>query len=399
MNITREQAVQHVANFMSLEPDFLEIIKKYTLENTMIWKSSMRDITYRQPFAIFFNNVNFLLSKNDPRSTIIRKLIQRDLAILINKYDFYLQCLPQYIYPVQNSIYSMEVLPWGVTLGLKNGEIVVFDTKEGAVKSILEGHEEDIFSMNSLGNYLITGSKDKTIKIWDQQGLVNTLRGHSASINELIVIPQSNKIVSVDYFGIKIWNFERELFTINEPYVNLIDVFPGGNIITVSHDKVKVWSSKTGTLIGTVSSIPVPNSMVIISNIYVVFGFENGRVSLWKNGKEVQILMQLNKSISIIKKLSNNRIAIGITQSIIIYNLSTNTVEKELNFSTLLFPIDILEINDDILSNSRNSLLIFKSDGISNNFSAWHSKPINHIKLLLDGRIASTSMNELIIWN
>ena len=57
--------------------------------------------------------------------------------------------------------------------------------------STLEGHTESVYSIcvSPDGSYIISGSADKTIKIWDTKTkqLLNTLEGHTDTVYSVCV--------------------------------------------------------------------------------------------------------------------------------------------------------------------------------------------------------------------
>jgi WD40 repeat protein len=59
------------------------------------------------------------------------------------------------------------------------------------------------------GKYLISGSSDKTVKIWnvELQKEVITLKGHILKVNSVAFSPEGNYFVSAsDDRSIKLWN-------------------------------------------------------------------------------------------------------------------------------------------------------------------------------------------------
>ena len=62
------------------------------------------------------------------------------------------------------------------------------------------------------GKYIVSGSSDKTIKIWDIKTAecLNTLKGHSNYVSSVTISPDGKYIVSGSYDGtIKIWDFKN----------------------------------------------------------------------------------------------------------------------------------------------------------------------------------------------
>ena len=77
----------------------------------------------------------------------------------------------------------------------------------------LIGHKSCVNSVaiSSDNKYIVSGSHDKTIKIWSLKTglLINTLAGHSSSVNSVVISSDNKLLVSGSSDKtIKIWNVE-----------------------------------------------------------------------------------------------------------------------------------------------------------------------------------------------
>ena len=89
----------------------------------------------------------------------------------------------------------------------------------GAIKSV---------SISLDGKYIVSGSHDKTIKIWDIKTAecLKTLEGHKYSVNSVAISPNGKYIVSGSSDStIKIWNIKtgENIYTIDNTYNISID--------------------------------------------------------------------------------------------------------------------------------------------------------------------------------
>jgi WD40 repeat protein len=69
-------------------------------------------------------------------------------------------------------------------------------------------HKSKVYGEGEFGQILVSGSADKTIKIWrlDTGELLQTLNGHSAAVNSVAISPDGEFIVSGSSDKtIKIW--------------------------------------------------------------------------------------------------------------------------------------------------------------------------------------------------
>ncbi len=106
------------------------------------------------------------------------------------------------------------------------------------------------------GNTLVSGSLDKTIKLWSlpEGKLINKLIGHSNPVRLLTISPDGRLLVSVSGYKIKLWTLPNgklvNTLTGNSYEVTSIAISPNGNtLISSSLDKtVKLWSLPEGKL-------------------------------------------------------------------------------------------------------------------------------------------------------
>ena len=95
---------------------------------------------------------------------------------------------------------------------------------------IEKGHTSSIYAIaiSPDGKYIVSGSIDTTIKIWDFKTgeCLNTLEGHIDSVNSISISPDGKYIVSgSDDDTIKIWDFKtfEYIYTIDKSYQISID--------------------------------------------------------------------------------------------------------------------------------------------------------------------------------
>ncbi|OKH13677.1 hypothetical protein NIES592_13810 [Fischerella major NIES-592] len=107
------------------------------------------------------------------------------------------------------------------------------------------------------GKTLISGSDDKTIKIWNLETgkLQNTLSGHNAAVNSVAISPDGKQIVSgSDDKTIKLWDLssgkELHSFADNSGEIKFVDFSADGKtLISVSDEKKSDKDDKTNKTI------------------------------------------------------------------------------------------------------------------------------------------------------
>ena len=126
---------------------------------------------------------------------------------------------------------SVAISPDGkyIVSGSIDKTIKIWDIKTGECLKTLEGHSLSVESVAiSLdGKYIVSGSRDTTIKIWDIKTgeCLNTLEGHRYDVNSVTISQDGKYIVSGSYETIKIWDIKtgENNYTIDNTYNISID--------------------------------------------------------------------------------------------------------------------------------------------------------------------------------
>ncbi len=150
----------------------------------------------------------------------------------------------------------------------------------------LSGHDSDILCLTASDNKIITGSQDKTIKIWDFKTgkLLNTLTGHNSGIYSLAVYKGKILSASADR-TIKIWELAtgKLICTLlgHNNHVYSLDV-AGDKFISASLDKtIKIWDFETKKLLKVIPTANVSAFTVKIIDDTIVGGLSDGTIKVW----------------------------------------------------------------------------------------------------------------------
>ncbi len=136
--------------------------------------------------------------------------------------------------------------------------IKIWDLETETEKFTLPGHSNSVnaIAVRPDGKTVISGSDDNTIKIWDLGTGTEkfTLRGHSDSVRAIALTPDGKTVISGSWDKtIKIWDVVTgtEKFTLkgHSNLVRAIAVTPDGQtVISGSSDNtIKIWDVVTGT--------------------------------------------------------------------------------------------------------------------------------------------------------
>ena len=219
----------------------------------------------------------------------------------------------------------------------------------------IEGHSGwvDSVAVSPDGRRIVSGSGDKTIKVWNLATgkLERTLNGHSSSVGGVAVSPDGRRIVSGsgDLFSsnddstIRVWNLatgelERTLNG-HSGSVDSVAVSPDGqNIISGSGDgTIRVWNLATGELERTleghsawVRSVAIsPDGQNIISG-----SSHDSTIRVWDlvTGELERTLEGHNRSVFSVAISPDGRriVSGGGDKTIKVWNLATGELERTL---------------------------------------------------------------------
>lgn len=77
-----------------------------------------------------------------------------------------------------------------ILTGSDDSNINVYDTKTGALRARLEGHEGGVWALQYEGNVLVSGSTDRTVRVWDiEKGkCTQVFQGHTSTVRCLQIL-------------------------------------------------------------------------------------------------------------------------------------------------------------------------------------------------------------------
>lgn len=202
----------------------------------------------------------YLLLEKNQESTVIEALQE------YNPYQFF-----QYLYKYstgKSTIYAIAFTPDNQIMvsGGNDRIITLRNLKNGKIIRTFNEHSGSIYalSISSDGQTLVSGSRDKTLKVWHLHtittynsnstnrligdGLIDTLTGHSDSINAVSISPNGKIIVSGSEDNtIKLWDLNTGecLATLegHEAGVRAVAISPDGQLLVSgsADNTIKLW--------------------------------------------------------------------------------------------------------------------------------------------------------------
>ncbi|CAH1244312.1 DAW1 [Branchiostoma lanceolatum] len=195
-------------------------------------------------------------SRMDQVRTLVKKLQQKLAAT--DDHAFYLfKVLRAHILPLTNVAFNKSGSMF--ITGSYDRTCKVWDTASGEELHTLEGHRNVVYAIafnNPYGDKIATGSFDKTCKLWSSETgkCYHTFRGHTAEIVCTAFNPQSTIVAtgSMDTTA-KIWDVQtgQEISTLMGHSAEIISLSfntKGDQVITGSFDHtVTCWDVRSGS--------------------------------------------------------------------------------------------------------------------------------------------------------
>jgi len=143
---------------------------------------------------------------------------------------------------------------WNNTIAAScaNQDIITFDALTGSQTAALSGHTNYVKSLafSSDGSLLVSGSRDKTIKLWDVQtgGVIKTFCGHTKTVLSVSISADNTMIASGSKDKtICLWNIgtgEHHVIKEHKDHINTVKFSPTNSQLLLSASKdgtVRQW--------------------------------------------------------------------------------------------------------------------------------------------------------------
>ncbi|KFM77622.1 hypothetical protein X975_26927, partial [Stegodyphus mimosarum] len=181
----------------------------------------------------------------------------------------------------------------------------------------LLGHSDTVCSL-SAGKFgtIVSGSWDKTARVWSGQQCVLVLDGHQQAVWATDMFPTQNLILtgSADH-TIRLWRSGtcEKVFTGHEDCVRGLAVISDMKFLSCSNDcTVRLWQTSGQCLDVFRSHTDYIYGITLLSNgqDFATCG-EDQTIKIWKNGHCVQSLLLASKTLWSVTCLKNGDLAVG----------------------------------------------------------------------------------------
>lgn len=238
----------------------------------------------------------------------------------------------------------------------------------------LEGHSTaSAIAISADGKTLVSGGKDKAIKVWDLQTghLRKTLQNDSGEIYTLAIAPNGKTVVSGSGDRrVRIWNVTSDqrprMLAAHSYKVNRVEISSDGKtIISHSDDEIKAWNLATGQL-----KARFPLSFPRLLDISpdgqtVLIRLSNSELVAWDVATNQQkVLPAFFNSFSARISLDGQTL-VSIKEpgkrnfELKVSDLATGTLKAQRRFSREFQPLDIAISRNFIVGSTRKGLAVW----------------------------------------
>ncbi|KAG6889830.1 hypothetical protein C0995_014307 [Termitomyces sp. Mi166 len=162
--------------------------------------------------------------------------------------------------------------------------------KNFALAYDLRGHQQSVWAVLAVDeDQYLTGSADKTIKLWQRHKAVHTYEGHRDAVRGLALVPDIGFASCSNDSEIRVWTFGGDLvYTLfgHTSYVYSLSVLPTGDIVSGGEDRtVRIWRDGEciQTLVHPAISVWAVSSM---PNGDIISGCSDGVVRIFSASEE-----------------------------------------------------------------------------------------------------------------
>lgn len=182
-------------------------------------------------------------------------------------------------------IYCLQFDEDKIISGSRDRSIKIWDMRTGECRRSLVGHSASVLCLQYDDRYIISGSSDTTIVQWDiERGTkVRTLFGHMESVLNLRF--SSDRIVSCSKDRtVRIWDLDGNPLKVlrgHRAAVNAVQ-FQGRQVVSASGDRtIKLWDMDTGACLRTFDSHSRGIACVEFDGVRIVSGSSDQTIKIW----------------------------------------------------------------------------------------------------------------------
>ncbi|KAF9427977.1 hypothetical protein BGZ94_003706 [Podila epigama] len=201
----------------------------------------------------------------------------------------------------------------------------------------LVGHTDNVCSLFAdADGHIVSGSWDKTAKIWRDCQCVHTLEGHSQAIWGVTELEHNVVVTASADKTIALWKNGKKTKTItgHEDCVRSLALLPGAGFVSCGNDgAVIVWSSDGNPVQALDGHTSFVYSLATLPTGEIFSSGEDRTVRVWENGTCTQAIVHPCVSVWCVSALPNGDIVSGGSDGFV--RVFTRSADRVANAETL----------------------------------------------------------------
>ncbi|KAG6376286.1 WD40-repeat-containing domain protein [Boletus reticuloceps] len=154
----------------------------------------------------------------------------------------------------------------------------------------LKGHQQSVWAVLALeDSHFLTASADKTIKLWMQNKAIRTYEGHRDAVRGLALIPDLGFASCSNDSEVRVWTMGGDLiYTLSghTSFVYSLSVLPNGDLVSAGEDRsVRIWRDGECAQVIIHPAISVW-SVATMPNSDIVSGCSDGVVRVFSKSED-----------------------------------------------------------------------------------------------------------------
>ncbi|EIN07144.1 phospholipase A-2-activating protein [Punctularia strigosozonata HHB-11173 SS5] len=185
----------------------------------------------------------------------------------------------------------------------------------------LIGHGDNVCALHvSPDGTIISGSWDKTAKVWKDWKLAYDLKGHQASVWAVLALDHEQCLTGSADKSIKLWQKHRVIrnFQGHNDAVRGLAVVPDIGFASCSNDsQIHVWTLEGDIVYSLSGHTSFVYSLALLPNGDIVSGGEDRSVRVWRDGECAQTIVHPAISVWTVSVMPNGDIVSGCSDGVV----------------------------------------------------------------------------------
>ncbi|KDQ19766.1 hypothetical protein BOTBODRAFT_27194 [Botryobasidium botryosum FD-172 SS1] len=185
----------------------------------------------------------------------------------------------------------------------------------------LLGHKENVCALDATASgTIISGSWDKTARVWSGFAPEFELRGHTQAVWAVVAINDTEFLTGSADRTVKLWHTHKEVrtFSGHKDAVRSLALIPDIGFVSCSNDSdIRVWTMAGDTIHILSGHTSFVYTLAVLPSGEIVSGGEDRTVRVWKDGECSQTIVHPAISVWAVSAMPNGDIVSGCSDGVV----------------------------------------------------------------------------------